>query len=120
MHIDQFVQVIPINIEQPVEQHNPHKNVGATLRWSTRKWKSTIPSDFVVYLQESDIRVETDPESFSEAMNSEESELWYSAMKEEINSMKSNKVWDLVDLPNGLKPLDVNESLRLKRTYQAI
>ena len=23
MHIDQFVQVIPIIIEQPVEQHNP-------------------------------------------------------------------------------------------------
>ena len=50
MHIDQVVQVIPEIIEQPIEQHNPHENVGATLRRSTRKRKSAIPSDFVVYL----------------------------------------------------------------------
>ena len=65
MHIDQVVQVIPEIIEQPVEQHNPQKNVGATLRRSTREIKSAFPSDFVVYLQEYDIGVENDTESFS-------------------------------------------------------
>ena len=89
MHIDQVVQVIPEIIEQPVEQHNPQENVGATLRRSTRERKSAIPSDFVVYFQESDIGVENDPESFSQAINSKESELRYNDMKEEMNSMKT-------------------------------
>ena len=58
-----------------------------------------------MYLQESDynIGVENDPESFSQAMSCKESELWYDAMKEEMNSIKSNEVWDLVELPNGAK-----------------
>ena len=81
MHIDQFVHVIPEIIEQPVEQHNPRENVGATLRRSTRERKSVVLSYFVVYLQESDIGVENDPKSFAQAMNSKESELWYNAMK---------------------------------------
>ena len=64
MHIDQVVQVYPEIIKQPVEQHNPQENVGATLIRSTRETKSTIPSDFVLYLQESNIRVENDLEFF--------------------------------------------------------
>ena len=40
---------------------------------------------------------------FSQAMSSKESNSWYSAMKEEKNSMTSNRVWDLVELPNGVK-----------------
>ena len=72
------------------------------MKRSTTKRISAIPSDFVVYLQESDIGVENDPESFSQAMNSKESELWYNVMKEKMNSMKSNDVWDLVDLPSDV------------------
>jgi hypothetical protein len=60
-----------------------------------------------VYLQESDYNIgaENDPESFSQAMSCKESELWYDAMKEEMNSIKSNEVWDLVELPNGAKAI---------------
>ena len=75
------------------------------MRRSTRERKSTIPSDFVLYLQESDIGVENDPKSFSQAMNSKESELWYNDMKEEMNSIKTNEVLDLFDLPCGLKTI---------------
>ena len=61
-----------------------------------------------MYLQESDYNIETedDLESFSQAMNSKESYLWYNAVKEEINSMSSNEVWDLVELPNGVKAIE--------------
>ena len=61
MHIDQVVQVIP----EIIEQRDPQKNVGVTLKRSTRERKSVIPSDFVVYFQEFDIGVENDPEYFS-------------------------------------------------------
>ena len=60
-----------------------------------------------MYLQESDynIGVKHDPETFSPATSSKESELWYEAMKDEMNSMASNKVWDLVKLPYSVKAI---------------
>ena len=80
----------PENDEQPVEQHEPQENVDTTLR-STRVRKSAIPSDYIVYLQEFDytIGVENDPETFDQAMSYKESNLWYNAIKDEMNSMKS-------------------------------
>ena len=61
-----------------------------------------IPSD---YLQEIDIGAEYDPETFSQALSCKESDLWYNAMKDELDSMKSNKVWDLIELPQGEKDI---------------
>ena len=52
-----------------------------------------------MYLQETDIGAENDPKTFSQALSCKESDLWYNAMKDELNSMKSNEVWDLVELP---------------------
>ena len=72
-----------------------------------------------MYLKESDfnVGVVNDPETFSQAMRSNKSKLWFNAMKDEINSMASNGVWDLVGLPNGRRLLAVNGSLRPKRTH---
>ena len=38
-------------------------------------------------------------------------------MKDELNFMKSNEVWDLVELPQGAKLLVVNGSIRPKETH---
>ena len=38
-------------VEQPVGQHDLHGNVELTLRRSTRVRRSTIPDDYIVYLQ---------------------------------------------------------------------
>ena len=40
-------------------------------------------------------------------------------MKDEINSMTSNGVWNLVELPDGVKALDVNRSSRQRRIHWA-
>ena len=47
-----------------------------------------------MYLQELDydIGAENDPEKFSQAISCKESNLWYDAMKDEMNSMASNGV----------------------------
>eukprot|EP00253_Pinus_taeda_P009013 PITA_09013 len=105
--VDQVVQELPVTFEQRVEPHTSQEDDGTTLRRSTRPKRSTIPDDYVVYLQEYgyNIGAENDPESFSQAMSCKESKLWYDAMKEEMNSIKSNKVWDLVELPNGAKAI---------------
>ena len=60
-----------------------------------------------MYLQELDYNIgaENDPETFSQAMSSKESNSWYNAMKEEMNYMASNRVWDLIELPDGIKAI---------------
>ncbi|KAL0404372.1 UNVERIFIED_CONTAM: hypothetical protein Sradi_2078000 [Sesamum radiatum] len=57
----------------------------------------------MVYLQESEfnIEAENDPEIFSQAMRSMESNLRYDAMEEEMNSITFNEVRDLVELLDG-------------------
>lgn len=91
------------------------ETVGA--RRSSRTKRSAIPSDYVVYLQESDydIGLKKDPISFSQAMNQENSSLWYDAMKEEMESMIKNKVWELVPLPNGISLVGCKWIYKTKR-----
>ena len=55
--VDQVVQDSPEIVEQSVEQHDPQENVDTTLKRSTRARKTTIPSDYGVYLQESDYNI---------------------------------------------------------------
>ena len=38
------------------------------------------------------IWAENDPKTFSQAMSCERSNLWYNAMKDEMNSMASNEI----------------------------
>ncbi|KAL6315675.1 hypothetical protein AAG906_005765 [Vitis piasezkii] len=90
--VDQVVQKSCGTSEQQVEPHTSLEDIGATLRRSTRTKRSTIPNDYVVYLQECDYNIgaENDPEFFSQAMSCKESEFWYNAMKDEMSSMKCN------------------------------
>ena len=70
-----------------------------------------------MYLQELDnnIGFENDPDTFSQAMSSKESNSWYSAMKEEMNFMASNQVWDLVELPDGIKAIGCKWVFKTKK-----
>ncbi|RVW88213.1 Retrovirus-related Pol polyprotein from transposon TNT 1-94 [Vitis vinifera] len=46
---------------------------------------------------------------------SSNSEKWIEAMKEEMKSMKDNGVWDLVELPEGIKPIGCKWIFKTKR-----
>ncbi|GJY06174.1 putative zinc finger, CCHC-type containing protein [Tanacetum coccineum] len=46
-----------------------------------------------------------DPESFEDAITCDQSAHWREAMEDELNSMSKNNVWDLVELPKGVKPV---------------
>jgi hypothetical protein len=46
-----------------------------------------------IYMSEP-IDAEGDPTTYEEAMRSENSSKWASAMEDEIESMRMNKVWD--------------------------
>ena len=90
-------------IEHPVEQQVPHEET--TLKRFIRVINSAIPSDYVLYLQESNYNIgaEHDPKTFSHAISSKELDLWYNAMKDEMDFMASNRVWDFFELPYGVK-----------------
>ena len=47
-----------------------------------------------------------EPSNYEEAMMSPDSDKWLEAMKSEIGSMYEDKVWNLVDLPDGQRPID--------------
>ena len=114
---EEIPEIVEQPIEQQVDQQIPQENDEATLRRSIRVRKSSIPNDYIVYLQELDynIRVENDPEMFSHAMSSKESNSWYNSMKEEMNSMESNRVWDLVELPDGIKAIGCKWVFKTKK-----
>jgi hypothetical protein len=44
-----------------------------------------------------------DPNLFKEAMSSEHSHKWIEAIEEELKSMSTNKVWNLVEISEGEK-----------------
>ncbi|KAL0285238.1 UNVERIFIED_CONTAM: Retrovirus-related Pol polyprotein from transposon TNT 1-94 [Sesamum radiatum] len=48
---------------------------------------------------------DNDPKSYGEAMSDIDSKKWIEAVKSEMDSMNSNKVWTLVDPPKGVKPV---------------
>jgi hypothetical protein len=85
--------------------HNVDETV--ELRRSSRVRRPSISGDYYVYLLESDFDVgpKNDPISFSHAMSNENSKFWYNAMIEEIESMAKNQVWEIVELPQGVKAI---------------
>ncbi|CAD5174224.1 unnamed protein product, partial [Musa acuminata subsp. malaccensis] len=62
-----------------------------------------------------DIGIKRDPLSFSQAIESNDSEKWYDAMKEELKSMVQNDIWDLVELPNDCKRVGCKWIFKTKR-----
>ena len=47
-----------------------------------------------------------EPTTYKEAMMGPDSEKWQNAMKSEIESMYENQVWNLIDPPEGVKPIE--------------
>ena len=63
--------------------------------------KLTLMGESFLTIQESH---DDDPTSYYKVINDNDFNFWKDAMKSELESMYSNNVWSLVDLPQGLKP----------------
>ena len=87
------------------------------LRRSQREKRSSILNDYEVYLHESesDLGIENDPMTFSQAMNDVNSDKWLEAMKDELKSMVQNEVWDLVELLEGHQKVGCKWVFKTKR-----
>jgi len=58
---------------------------------------------------------EEEPRNIREALTCPAKEKWMKAMEEEMESMRSNSVWELVDLPEGRKAIGNKWVLKIKR-----
>ncbi|TYK28868.1 gag/pol protein [Cucumis melo var. makuwa] len=56
-----------------------------------------------------------DPLSYKQAMNDVDKDQWVKAMDLEMESMYFNSVWELVDLPKGVKPIGCKWIYKRKR-----
>ena len=55
-----------------------------------------------------------EPITLKEALSSKKNEKWRDAMKDEINSLKRNNVWDLIQLPEGRKAIGCKWLYKIK------
>ena len=102
--------LIPPDISQENEERAKDKNprdIEKNIVDSGRKRKREPSSIFKDYyaLTTTNVKDNKDPRNFEEAISSSESIHWKNAMDDELDSIKKNKVWELVELPKGRKPI---------------
>ena len=59
----------------------------------------------------------SDSVTYEEAISSSHSNFWLDAMEDEIKSMASNVVWDLVEFLDGSKPIGCKWVFKTKRDF---
>ena len=84
---------------QDQEQEEEEKVEDEPRRSKRIRTEKSFGPDFLTYM------LESEPQSYKEAVNSLEGSLWKEAIKSEIDSILQNHTWELVDLPPGSKPL---------------
>ncbi|RDX82351.1 hypothetical protein CR513_36873, partial [Mucuna pruriens] len=107
--------------QTPIEQ--PQQPQQVSLRRSIRERRHAISDDYIVFLQEHEDGIgliEDDPINFCQAMQSSNSQKWIDAMKDELKSMQDNDVWDLVELPEGVKPIGCKWIFKTKKDSKGI
>jgi hypothetical protein len=56
-----------------------------------------------------------EPMTYAKALMDPDSEKWQSDMRSEIDSMDDNQVWNLVNPPDGVKPIECKWIYKKKR-----
>ena len=113
--------------EPPDSDHPPASQPQTTLRRSTRAprppcewWKQpTAAGANASFSSKCDTANATsatrmEPDTYEEAMASEEAEQWQQAMDEEIASLMANRTWTLKELPPGLQAIPVKWVFKVK------
>ena len=59
-----------------------------------------------------------EPQTYQGAVGGEESELWKKSMDEEMRSLWENGTWELVEKPEGVKPVPMKWVYKIKRDAQ--
>ena len=97
-------QVVPsIAVDETLTNIGPSKI--QPLRRSERVPRLPSRYTFLLENKEEVLPLDNNPRSYNEAMSDIDSNRWQEAMQSEMDSMYSNKVWTLVDPPEGIVPI---------------
>ena len=111
------VELEEIQVPQTDQQLEPelmsHVDEAQTEAQDTQDFRRSsrirhAPERYVFLISESNdvvVMDDDDPTSYEEAMSNVDSLKWHEAMKSEMDSMYENKVWTLVEPPEGIKPI---------------
>jgi hypothetical protein len=94
-------------MEQDHEQSQPRKSIRELI--PHRRFKIEGEA-FMIAPQDDE-----EPKTFSYALSGPKAREWIKAMEKEMESMKINQVWDLVDLPSGRRSIGNKWVLKIKR-----
>ena len=81
-------------METPEEDNNT-----VTRKSKRQRVAKSFGEDFIIYL------AEDTPTTIAEAYSSIDADLWKEAVQSEMDSIKSNGTWEVVDRPYGCKPV---------------
>ena len=94
-------------MEQDHEQSQPRRSIREPI---PRRRFEIEGETFMIASQDDE-----EPQTLSDALSGHKAKEWIQAMEEEIESMKTNQVWDLVDLPSGRRSIGNKWVLKIKR-----
>ncbi|RVW84134.1 Retrovirus-related Pol polyprotein from transposon TNT 1-94 [Vitis vinifera] len=105
--------VIDQNDSQSIAAHRPRREIRRPMRYvDCVSANITNPVAFALAVAEEIGREE--PRSYKEAMESKDSKKWLSSMDDEMASLRKNQTWELVPLPEGVKPVDCKWIFKIK------
>ncbi|RVW64151.1 Retrovirus-related Pol polyprotein from transposon TNT 1-94 [Vitis vinifera] len=105
--------VIDQNDSQSIAAHRPRREIRRPMRYvDCVSANITNPVAFALAVAEEIGREE--PRSYKEAMESKDSKKWLSSMNDEMASLRKNQTWELVPLPEGVKPVDCKWLFKIK------
>eukprot|EP00253_Pinus_taeda_P005482 PITA_05482 len=91
-------------VEEELEEEQPQTlGVRRSVR-ERRQLERYSPFDFFSNFALS--ITDDDPKIVKKVVDSEDGKLWKEAMVDEMTSLHKNEAWDLVELPDGRKPID--------------
>ena len=90
--------------------HESQIRRSSRVRLAPLRFEEEFPETFMAALLQED----DEPNTFKEAISCPAKDKWISAMEEELESMKVNHVWELVDLPMGRRAIGNKWVLKIK------
>jgi len=103
----------PIRVEEETQQQTKGLRRSGRIRHEPERFMANGET----FLAES-LEHDRDPYTYKEAMEDVDANLWTEAMKAEMKSMDFNLVWELVDLPDGIKPIGCKWVYKRKRNAE--
>ena len=88
---------------QPAQPRYPSRARSAPGQW----WRTQPEVAAAVFVEE--------PQTYEQAVNSEQADEWRQAMDEKINSLHTNQTWTPKPVPPGMRPIPVKWVYKLKK-----